>query len=331
MLEARHFIVFTDHKPLIYAFHRKRDKCSPQQFNHLDFISQFTTDIRHISGQDNIVADALSQVEVITTPPTHDTLAAAQDKDDELKTLLVSGTALQLTKLHIPGTSAELYCDTSAGKPPPTSPLLSGDKYSNPSIPSAILVSRHQPSSSPSFSCGQPCKKTAAYGPEFANPASAPRFPDTPSHLAANSQSHWPASCISTLTSLVPYRHLQVFSSASLQWTDSRADWKSFPSRTSRHRLSHVPCSQDGSHVLAALRPSQQTKDAISSRSCSTVWQDSVGSTSPGRLLTILHPMASWSGYTALLKPPSCAMLMTSGPRLYRWSFLAYDPPTKKT
>jgi hypothetical protein len=44
MLEERHFI-FTDHKPITYAFQQKRDKCSPRQFNHLDFIAQFTTDI----------------------------------------------------------------------------------------------------------------------------------------------------------------------------------------------------------------------------------------------------------------------------------------------
>jgi cleavage and polyadenylation specificity factor subunit 1 len=66
MLEARHFIIFTDHKPLTYAFEQKRDKCSPRQFNHLDYISQFTTDIRHIPGQHNVVADALSRVEAIS-------------------------------------------------------------------------------------------------------------------------------------------------------------------------------------------------------------------------------------------------------------------------
>jgi cleavage and polyadenylation specificity factor subunit 1 len=66
MLEACHFTIFTDHKPLIYTFQQKKDKCSPRQFNHLDYMSQFTTDIRHISGQDNIVADTLSCVEVIT-------------------------------------------------------------------------------------------------------------------------------------------------------------------------------------------------------------------------------------------------------------------------
>jgi cleavage and polyadenylation specificity factor subunit 1 len=59
MLEAGQFSILTDNKPLIFAFNQKRDKCSPRQFNHLDFNAQFTTDIRHISGQDNIVADTL--------------------------------------------------------------------------------------------------------------------------------------------------------------------------------------------------------------------------------------------------------------------------------
>jgi hypothetical protein len=33
MLEARHSIIFTDHKPITYAFQQKWDKCSPRQFN----------------------------------------------------------------------------------------------------------------------------------------------------------------------------------------------------------------------------------------------------------------------------------------------------------
>jgi hypothetical protein len=54
VLAARHFIIFTDHKPITYAFQQKRHKCSPRQFNHLDFIAQFNTDIRRISGQDKL-------------------------------------------------------------------------------------------------------------------------------------------------------------------------------------------------------------------------------------------------------------------------------------
>jgi cleavage and polyadenylation specificity factor subunit 1 len=39
MLEARHFTIFTDYKPITYAFQQKRDKCSPRQFSHLDFLA----------------------------------------------------------------------------------------------------------------------------------------------------------------------------------------------------------------------------------------------------------------------------------------------------
>jgi cleavage and polyadenylation specificity factor subunit 1 len=84
---VRHFTIFTDHKPITYAFQQNRDTCSPRQYNHLDFIAQFTTDIRHISGQDNVVADALSRVESVTAPPSYETLAPSQDADDELRTL----------------------------------------------------------------------------------------------------------------------------------------------------------------------------------------------------------------------------------------------------
>jgi hypothetical protein len=43
MLEARHFIIFTDYNPITYTFQQNWDKCSPQQFNHLDFFAQFMT------------------------------------------------------------------------------------------------------------------------------------------------------------------------------------------------------------------------------------------------------------------------------------------------
>ena len=122
MLEARHFTILTDHKPLIFAFQQKRDKCSPRQFNHIDYISQFTTDIRHISGQENIVADTLSRIESITSAVSPEALAAAQDEDKELPTLLTGTTSLRLQKLHVPGTAVALYCDVSGGKPRPYVP-----------------------------------------------------------------------------------------------------------------------------------------------------------------------------------------------------------------
>jgi len=76
MIEALNFTILMDHKPLTFAFQQKRDRCLPWQFNHLDFISQFTTDIHHLSGQD-IITNAPSRVKVITAPVTYDVLAAA--------------------------------------------------------------------------------------------------------------------------------------------------------------------------------------------------------------------------------------------------------------
>ncbi|GFV02036.1 retrovirus-related Pol polyprotein from transposon 17.6 [Trichonephila clavipes] len=84
--------VFTDHKPLTYAFRQKSDKCSPRQIRQLDFISQFTTNIVHIPGSDNIAADVLSRVSAITFPSQidYDCIAETQQTDQELHTLIAS-------------------------------------------------------------------------------------------------------------------------------------------------------------------------------------------------------------------------------------------------
>jgi hypothetical protein len=43
-----------------------RPKCSPKQFRYLDYIAQFTTDVRHVPDEENPIADALSRVEAVT-------------------------------------------------------------------------------------------------------------------------------------------------------------------------------------------------------------------------------------------------------------------------
>lgn len=60
-LEGREFTVFTDHKPLTFALSKISDPWSPRQQRHLTAISEFTTNIKHISGKSNVVADALSR------------------------------------------------------------------------------------------------------------------------------------------------------------------------------------------------------------------------------------------------------------------------------
>ncbi|KYN27904.1 hypothetical protein ALC57_02690 [Trachymyrmex cornetzi] len=83
--KARKLIIYTDHKPLTFAFRQKPEKSTPRQFRHLDFVGQFTTDIRHVSGGENVVADALSRVEELQSPMDYVALAAAQQNDEEVK------------------------------------------------------------------------------------------------------------------------------------------------------------------------------------------------------------------------------------------------------
>ncbi|UYV84424.1 hypothetical protein LAZ67_X002122 [Cordylochernes scorpioides] len=92
LLEGRQFPVYTDHKPLTYVFQQNLDKASPRQCRHLDFIGQFTTDIRHIAGCENVPADFLSRVEPISHHQPYDpkSLAEAQAVDQELQALLTS-------------------------------------------------------------------------------------------------------------------------------------------------------------------------------------------------------------------------------------------------
>ncbi|GFV97451.1 transposon Tf2-9 polyprotein [Trichonephila clavipes] len=101
----------------IRHFRQKSDKCSPRQIRQLDFISQFTTNIVHIPGSDNISADVLSRVSAITFPSQidYDCITETQQTDQELHILIASGTSLELKKVTFPNSSTEIMCDLSTG------------------------------------------------------------------------------------------------------------------------------------------------------------------------------------------------------------------------
>ena len=99
-VEGRQFAVYTDHKPLTTAFTKSSPDALPTTTRALTYISQFTTDIRHVSGDDNAAADALSRIETIVVNDFAD-VAAAQQDDDELKRLFADDSALQLVAVPL--------------------------------------------------------------------------------------------------------------------------------------------------------------------------------------------------------------------------------------
>ena len=120
------FIV-TDHKPLTYAFKSKPDRYSPREIRHIDYISQFSTDIRHIKGSENKVADALSRYNVnmlshFNNKIDFDLITTKQKTDPELLKLRDS-SGLHLEEVPIPTSHNTIICDTSTGHPRPYIPL----------------------------------------------------------------------------------------------------------------------------------------------------------------------------------------------------------------
>lgn len=89
-IEGRHFTIFTDHKPIIYVYLQRDRQCSPRQFNHLDFISQFTTDTK-----------------THTWKVQHRNRHIVQNRSRHR---------------HIPGSQNFIYCDTSLSSPRPYVP-----------------------------------------------------------------------------------------------------------------------------------------------------------------------------------------------------------------
>ena len=129
-LEGRQFHVLTDHKPLTYALNSRSDRHSPRQARQLDYISQFTSTIRHVHGMDNVVADALSRIEsnalLTGKPPIVDfaAMAATQSTDSHIRSLQSSSsTTLVVKAIPLANSTHPLYCDTSTGNQRPIVPL----------------------------------------------------------------------------------------------------------------------------------------------------------------------------------------------------------------
>ena len=125
LLEGHNFHVLTDHKPLTFALKRVSDHWSGRQQRHLSFVAEYTADLRHIAGKDNVVADALSRPAAAAAPAPGGqvdfvALARSQGTCGDVARMR-SSDKLELQLVEVEG--VQLWCDSSTVVLRPLVPL----------------------------------------------------------------------------------------------------------------------------------------------------------------------------------------------------------------
>jgi transposase InsO family protein len=132
-VEGKPFTIWTDHKPLTFTMKSNADR-NPRESRHLSYIAEFTTDIRHVKGVDNVVADTLSrdvraepdivdgcEVSSVSKGIDFSAMAEAQRVSDEIAAYRTAVTGLNLQDVDM-GNGVTLLCDTTLANPRPIVP-----------------------------------------------------------------------------------------------------------------------------------------------------------------------------------------------------------------
>ena len=130
-IEGHQVLLLTDHKPLRGAFYSLNPAKSGRQQPQLVTLTEFISDIEHVKGSQNIVADGLSrptlavQIDACDLPA----LAEAQASDTEIQSFQ------DLKRFTIPGDNQFISCDLSTSYPGLLFHLNCVSPYSIVSIP----------------------------------------------------------------------------------------------------------------------------------------------------------------------------------------------------
>lgn len=119
-LEGRKFHIMTDHLPLVNAFNSSSERKSARQERQMAYVLEFTSDIRHVSGCKNPVADALSRPEIAATDLFGELYLSQQQATGQIDELR-NNQRLQLENRNFPP-NIELICETSLPAPRPFVP-----------------------------------------------------------------------------------------------------------------------------------------------------------------------------------------------------------------
>ncbi len=123
-LEGRQFIAYTDHKPLTFCMAKASDPWSNRQQRHLAYISEFTTDIKHVRGKDNPVADSLSRPALagVHLGIDYTAMSTAQQYDTEVQAYRTARSSLQVEDVPFGPDGTLMLCDVSTGRARPLVP-----------------------------------------------------------------------------------------------------------------------------------------------------------------------------------------------------------------
>lgn len=111
-LEGRNFTIYTNHKLLTTTMSTSFDKYTSHKIWNLKYLSQFSTDIWHVKGKDNAVADMLSWTGI------HSLETNEQKSNSALQDVLMN-TSLKLQKFPAFFRNDTLYCNVSLANPRP--------------------------------------------------------------------------------------------------------------------------------------------------------------------------------------------------------------------
>ena len=124
LLEGKEFVLFTDHKPLTHALFRTSPPWSAMQQRRLSFLAKFNCDVRHLSGAENVVADALSRPDTSHSPPV---LHPSSPSDVLMSKVSEVSEVSEVSDLRVPSPPSPKVST-------PTPPTFPGISYSEMSL-----------------------------------------------------------------------------------------------------------------------------------------------------------------------------------------------------
>jgi len=123
MLEGRRFFILTDHKPLTFALHRQSDAWSARQQRQLSFLAEYTSDVRHVAGKENVVADALSRPAAAVLPVAGGTIELEELARAQLSCVETQEWLGRPGVREVQVRGQRLLCDVSQGILKPVVPV----------------------------------------------------------------------------------------------------------------------------------------------------------------------------------------------------------------